>query len=189
MEVVDGNIDRFGILYERYKKPVYGYFYKLTSGDSQASEDLSHNVFFKALKYKHSFKGTGTFARWLFSIAHNMGIDYLRKNTRYHSDEIDPEIKDEEINGTESLELKESTAILNLSLNKLKYSEREILIMAKIKELKYSEIAEINKCSESAVKTRICRALKKLKDLYVEFEKTSYEKEEYYRTKDQRSAK
>ncbi|MDT8401400.1 MAG: hypothetical protein RQ743_06875 [Bacteroidales bacterium] len=47
MEVVDGNIDRFGILYERYKTPVYGYFYKLTSGDSQASEDLPHNVFLK----------------------------------------------------------------------------------------------------------------------------------------------
>ncbi|MDF1513256.1 MAG: sigma factor-like helix-turn-helix DNA-binding protein, partial [Anaerolineae bacterium] len=40
------------------------------------------------------------------------------------------------------------------------YSEKEILILAKIRELKYSEIAEINKCSESAVKTRICRALK-----------------------------
>ena len=188
MEVVDGNIDRFGILYERYKKPVYGYFYKLTAGDSQASEDLSHNVFFKALKYKHSFRGTGTFAQWLFSIAHNMGIDYLRKKSRFHQDEIDHEIKDEENIGTDHLELKESTAILNYSLNRLKSNDREILIMAKIRELKYSEIAEINKCSENAVKTRICRALKKLKDIYMEFEKTSYEKKEYHRTKDQGSA-
>lgn len=179
MEVVEGNIDKFVILYERYKSPVFGYFYKLTSGDRQASEDLSHNVFLKALKYKHSFKGTGTFARWLFSIAHNMGIDYLRKHTRNDKGEFSPDLKDDGPYGPDLLEKKESRAILNYSLGKLKPQEREILIMAKICELKYSEIAAINKCSESAVKTRICRALKRLKDIYMEVEKASYEKKEY----------
>lgn len=172
MEVVDGNIDRFGILYERYKSPVYGYFYKLTSGDSQTSEDLSHNVFLKALKYKHSFKGTGTFARWLFGIAHNLGIDHLRKLARNNPGEFNKDPENEEPSGSEQLEKRESMAILDYALNKLNIRDREILLMAKIRELKYSEIAEINNCSESAVKTRICRAIKRLRNIYMEFERT-----------------
>ncbi len=178
-DVVGGNIDRFGILYERYKAPVYGYFYKITSGDSQTSEDLSHSVFLKALKYKHSFKGTGTFAKWLFSIAHNLAIDYLRKHARNRPGELNHDLKDENPYGPDQLEKKESAAILNYALEKLKSQDREILLMAKIRELKYSEIALINNCSESAVKTRICRALKRLRDIYLEFEKTPYEKKEH----------
>ena len=179
MEVVGGNIDRFGILYERYKKPVYGYFYKITSGDRHTSEDLSHSVFLKALKYKHSFKGTGSFASWLFSIAHNLGMDHLRKQARNHPAELNQDLADRDPYGPDKLEKKERTTILSHALNRLNPGDREILLMAKIRELKYSEIAVINKCSESAVKTRICRTLKRLKDIYLEFEKTSYEKKEY----------
>ena len=176
MEVVGGDTGKFGVLYERYKAPVYGYFYKLTSGDRMASEDLSHNVFLKALKYKHSFQGTGTFAHWLFSIAHNLGIDYLRVSGRYTNNDHYPEPKDEGSDGHHRLVIEESRDLLNASMDRLSLKDREILIMAKIKELKYSGIAEIYGCSENAAKTRICRALRKLKDIYLKLENTAYEK-------------
>ncbi len=177
MDVVDGNIDRFGILYERYKIPVYGYFFKLTSGDRQASEDLSHNVFLKALKYKHSFRGTGSFAKWLFSIAHNVGMDYLRKLKYKSANEINPDVNSESNDGYEQMESKERNVILRTAMEMLSPQDREILVLAKMLEMKYSEIADIKGCSENAIKTRICRALRKLKDIYLEFEQYNYERQ------------
>ncbi len=107
IQAIAGDLDKFGILYERYKIPLYSYFYKLTGGRDQSCEDLVHTVFYRVLKYKNQFKGEGSFAGWLFVIAHNVGIDYHRNEKRevfrhvevkdYHSmTEENPEIEKEE---------------------------------------------------------------------------------------------
>ena len=44
----DGDLDKLGLLFERYKKPLYGFFYGMNK-DSELSEDLVQNVFFKGL--------------------------------------------------------------------------------------------------------------------------------------------
>jgi RNA polymerase sigma-70 factor (ECF subfamily) len=63
--VIAGEINEMGLLYEKYKKPLYAYFFKITSGNNQASEDLVHTVFYRAIRYKSSFSG-GSFINWLF---------------------------------------------------------------------------------------------------------------------------
>lgn len=176
MAVVGGDTGKFGILYERYKKPMYGYFFRLTSGDMHISEDLSHQVFVKALKYKHSFKGTGTFAKWLFSIAHNLGIDYLRKSNRYRSEEYNAETSIEDAYEMDDIERQENLSLLNSALNSLSDDDREILLLAKIKELKYSEIAELTGYSETAIKTRVFRALQRLTKIFKEIQISDYER-------------
>lgn len=175
LKVIDGDIDKLGLLYERYKMPMYGYFFKLTSGNRDASEDLVHNVFYKALKYKHSFKGRGEFSKWLFSIAHNIGIDYLRKDKGRYTEEIN----DDRISGCyedKGIEKQQERELLFCSLEKLEANDRELLILSKIKCLKYSEIADMLNSTESAVKTRAFRALKKLRKIYYKLENVSYER-------------
>ena len=66
--VIAGDIDRLGMLYEKYKNPLFSYFFKLTKGDHAASEDLVQIVFQRVLKYKHRYNGTGLFVSWLFSL-------------------------------------------------------------------------------------------------------------------------
>jgi len=177
LQVIQGDTGKLGILYERYKRPMYGYFFKLTGGDQPSSEDLVHSVFFKALKYKHSFKGTGSFAKWIFSIAHNLGIDYTRKKRRAVTVELNSDYHGGEQAETPGLEKGESLSLLHIALDMLGDEDKEILVLGKIRELKYSEIAEITGLTVSAVKTRIFRALKRLREVYLKIETTRYEKQ------------
>ncbi len=174
--VIAGEIDKMGILYERYKRPLYAYFFKLTHGDNQASEDLVHTVFYRAIRYKASFTCKGSFKNWLFRIAHNTGIDYNRKIK--HANDYKTEVHTTQTGAYENndLEKNEVHATLEQAMSKLKPDERELLILGKIECLKYKEIADILSTTESNIKIRIFRALKKLKVIYTKLEKTRYEK-------------
>ena len=81
LQLKDGQTDKLGLLFERYNKGLYGFFYRLTS-DSDASEDLVQNVFIKILKYKHTYHGDGKFSTWMFHMARNMFADHYKKMKR-----------------------------------------------------------------------------------------------------------
>jgi len=169
-KAVTGEPDLIGTLYERYKIPLFSYFYKLTGGQQASSEDLVQTVFYRVLKYRQQYKGKGSFVGWLFTIAHHVGIDYHRdqKHTQMRQVEISDHHGISEEN--HDLENSERSALLLKALGLLKTEEREILILSKQDCIKYSEIAEIFQCSENVIKVRIFRALKKLKDIYQKLE-------------------
>jgi len=171
-----GEIDKVGILYERYKRPLYAYFFKLTCGDCQASEDLVHTVFYRVIRYRTSFTGEGNFASWLFRIAHNAGIDHTRKIRRVNNYLTEVNATHPLVSENNDLEKNEQHKILQQAMGRLKPDERELLVLSKIDCLKYKEIAEILNMTESNVKTRVFRSLKKLKDIYKKLECTIYEK-------------
>src|SRR6188768_891338 len=79
LKVKDGDLDRLGLLFERYKKPLFGFFYGMNK-DAELSEDLVQNVFFRILKYRYLFRGEGDFRTWMFHIARNVSHDHYRKN-------------------------------------------------------------------------------------------------------------
>ena len=175
-QVIAGDIGKAGLLYEKYKRPLYAYFFKLTCGDSQASEDLVHTVFYRVIRYRTSFTGEGSFAKWLFRIAHNTGIDHNRKIRRVNSYQAEVYASQSVLYENNDLEKNEQLAILHQAMCRLKPDEREVLILSKIDCLRYREIADILNMSESNVKIRIFRALRKVKDIYMKLEKTIYEK-------------
>jgi len=173
LDVKSGDVEKLGLLYERYKKRLFGFFYQMNH-DSALSEDLVQNVFMRILKYKHTYTVESKFITWMFQIARNVNYDNFKKNskTRYHTDisEITNKITStDDIH--EQIILEENTSILNVALNKLSFEKREILIMSKFKELKYSEIATIIGCSEGAARTKAHRALNDLKSIFLELEK------------------
>src|SRR5690348_11487914 len=75
LRVRDGETDTLGLLFERYKRPLYGFFYGMNR-DSELSEDLVQNVFFRILKYRYLFRGEGDFKTWMFHIARNVNNDH-----------------------------------------------------------------------------------------------------------------
>jgi RNA polymerase sigma-70 factor (ECF subfamily) len=175
-KVIAGEIDKMGILYEKYKKPLFAYFFKLTGGDSPASEDLVHTVFYRVIKYKSTFTGHGSFVNWLFRIAHNAGIDHNRsiKNENNYRGEF--YLSQTNIYESAELENIEKRKILESSMSILNREDRELLILGKIDCLKYKEIADIMGTSENNIKIKIFRALKKLKEIYSKLENSEYEK-------------
>jgi RNA polymerase sigma factor (sigma-70 family) len=168
LRVKAGEIEVLGLLFEKYKKPLFGFFYRNIHNPS-ICEDLVQNVFYRILKYRNNFVGYGKFTTWMYHIAHNVFIDHnSKKFQNNNADEItdfDPEdnqyLEDIIINN-------EKVRLLNIALKKLVPEQREILILSKYQELKYKEIAEILDCSEGAVKVRIFRALNELKKHYFE---------------------
>jgi len=81
LKVKNGDLDHLGLLYERYKKQLFGFFYNLNR-DKDLSEDLVQNTFIRIIKYKHGFKGDGEFKSWMFHIARNVNIDHFKKNKK-----------------------------------------------------------------------------------------------------------
>jgi RNA polymerase sigma-70 factor (ECF subfamily) len=88
LKVKEGDLDKLGLLFERYKRPLYGFFYGLTK-NGEVSEDLVQNVFLRILKYRYLFRGEGDFKTWMFHIARNVNNDHFRKNKLNAKDSLE----------------------------------------------------------------------------------------------------
>ncbi len=177
--VIDGEIDKMSVLYEKYKMPLYYYFYKTTFGDRETSEDMVHTVFYRAIRYRNSFTGQGSFGKWIFRIAHNVCLDNkvkLKKSYNYATEVKSGFVALADENES-NIEKSERLSILDAAMKKLEPDEREIIILGKIECLRYKEIAGILGTTEGNVKIRMFRAIRKLKDIFFKIENISYEKE------------
>ena len=160
-KVRDGELTRLGILFERYHKKLFNFFFRMT-GERSQSEDLVQDVFFRVLKYRETFKGTAPFAMWLFRIAHNAANDHFRGNK-----ETVP-VDEQSEHGVEpeaafTLEKEWDLRVLREALKRLSFEQREVLVLSRFEEMKYEQIAAVTGCSVSAIKVRVHRALKELR--------------------------
>ena len=169
LKVKEGDLGKLGLLFERYKKVLFGFFYNLNN-DPSISEDLVQNVFMRILKYKNGFQGDGEFKVWMFHIARNVNIDNYRKNKDRFNEDIsgwEDRISDNQLNKETEMEKFESLGILKSAIQRLDREKQEVLTLSKLEGLKYKQIADILDCSEGAVKVKVFRALKALKEEYL----------------------
>ena len=66
LQVREGDLNKLGLLYERYKKVLFAFYYH-QNRNAQVSEDLVQNVFYRVLKYRHGFRGDGVFKVCFFT--------------------------------------------------------------------------------------------------------------------------
>jgi len=172
LQVKSGKVDKLGLLYERYSRRLFGFFYH-QNGNASISEDLVQNVFMRILKYKHTFSDDGQFITWLFHLARNVNKDHFRKNKRYHFQDSMNDWN-EKMADKENVEMattkQEEGQLLRIAMNRLDPEKKEILYLAKFQKLKYQEIASLLDCTEGAVKVKVHRALKDLKMIYLKLE-------------------
>jgi RNA polymerase sigma-70 factor (ECF subfamily) len=132
--------------------------------DKDLSKDITQEVFYKVLKHRKTYR-QNRFSSWIYAIARNHCKDYYKiqnKTQRLN----DKDLKDiYQINETKSEPLG-NLRQLNFALNQLSSSDRELIVMGKYQNLKYQEIAEITNSTSGAVKTKMHRAMQKLKDCY-----------------------
>ena len=162
MKVKSGDLDKLGLLYERHKKRLFGFFYNMDHNPS-LSEDLVQNVFVRILKYRHTYSGEGSFMAWMFSTARNVRYDHYKKNGQRYADLTQVEYKIEDDETVEKqLNRKDDVALIQRAMMKLDNEKREVLVLSKFKEMKFSEIGKVLGCSEGAAKVKAHRALKDL---------------------------
>ncbi len=164
LRVKTGDLDKMGLLFERYNRPLFGFFYHMTH-KADLSEDLVQNVFYRMLKYRHTFAGEGEFRTWMYHLARIVLNDSVKQNRSFNFYDVN-EVADRLGGGTladESLEKQQDKDFLHEAMGALSPEYREVLILSRFQEMKYDEIAKVLNINEGTVKVRVHRALGELK--------------------------
>lgn len=172
LKVKSGDVEKLGLLFHRYSGRLFGYFYRMT-GEASTSEDLVQNVFMRMLKYKHTYAEGGNFESWAFHIARNIHKDHLKKSKRYswqgNMNAWESHLQDTD--HQEARHLKEDElGNLENALRALSPEKRELLELTRFQKMKYEQVGRLLGISESAVKVRIHRTLKELKEHYLKLD-------------------
>lgn len=155
---------RFAGVYENYFGLVYAYVARRVRGRHEA-EDLTAEVFHKALRSLPRFKWTGApFAAWLFRIASNMITDRAKRAAREQSATLDEDLATAAGAGQQSsVEEVERQAHLFRLVDELAEDQRRVVVMRFAEEKSMREIAQTLGRSEGAVKQLQFRALQNLR--------------------------
>lgn len=165
LKVKAGDLDKLGLLFERYNRRLYRFFYRMNRR-RDVSEDLVQGVFERILKYRDTYNNSGAFSTWIFQIARNIQIDHYRKHKNEELDEYDnwDQLQGSDLESEQEQQDRE-LKLLQQALDRLDETKKQSLILSRFQGFKYKEIAEIMDCTESAVKVRIFRAIRELEVL------------------------
>lgn len=168
LAVRGGDLGQLGTLFERHHGAVYRLCFHLTR-DAAASEDLTQEVFMRVLKYRRSYRPEGRFSAWLHAMARNACRDHLRSHLRRGevSDSTETEPVSSEPSALRALAARRDAASLVRALDELPREQRELLVLSRFERRRYAEIAERLGCSVGAVKVRVHRAVKRLREIYL----------------------
>lgn len=165
-DLASGDKNAAGILYDRYYKKIYGYFFRMTS-DREVGRDLTQNVFLKIIKYSHSWHDDKTFVYWLFRIARNILADYYNGSAKFYRFEEAQEVQAMDRNDSiRENEAKEKFGFLMEAMSQLPPGYRELIELNRFQGFSYKEIAQATSSNENAVKVKTFRAIQKLKEVY-----------------------
>lgn len=170
-----GDEKAYAELMQRYKKPVYHMILKMVRNVDDA-EDLTIEAFAKAFKNLKKFNPEFTFSTWLFRIATNNCIDFIRKkkldtmsisNTFKddQGDSVDIDIKDANLNPQEETIKSEKVEIIQTIVTKLPAKYQVLVKLRYFEELSYEEIAAELGAPLGTVKAQLHRARELLYDL------------------------
>ena len=168
-KVRDGDLAKMAVLFERHHRPLFRYFLRLT-GNREFSEDLAQDVFFRMLKYRHSYQDGSPFTAWMYQVARNAHLDSTQKH-RIEAPMIE-ERMEEPVNAdpdpSQILSRKQDLSLLRRALAALPVEKREVLVLSRFQNLKYDQVAEILACDVGTVKVRVYRAIKALSQIFFE---------------------
>jgi len=162
-----GNEKAFARLLSRYKDAIYFMLLKMASNRSDA-EDLTLEAFGKAFKNLHQYSPTYAFSTWLFKIASNNCIDFLRKkrgvlvtieNSQDSSEnDLPAKLRSKDPNPEEKLIRVQKAILMRKVVRKLKPRYQVLVELRYFRELSYEEIAAELKLPLGTVKAQLFRA-------------------------------
>ena len=163
--VKEGNLAELSILFERYHVRLYNFMLRLTF-DRSVSQDLTQNLFYRIIKYRHTFREDHSFKSWIYQLARNIHIDFCKQQQkateRYTQVEEYNENLAEEKEGFNEEEYEK----LDRAMARLTPEQKEILVLSRFQGLKYEEISSIRDLSVPAIKVQVHRAIKQLREHY-----------------------
>jgi len=173
--IIDKDQQAFASLMDRYRKPVYHMILKMVRNVDDA-EDLTIEAFAKAFKNLHRFKKDYTFSTWLFRIATNNSIDFIRKkkletmslDTSFTDDSgeaVSIDVQDKGLNPQEETIKSQKIELIQMFVTRLPAKYQRLVRLRYFDELSYEEIAEELEAPLGTVKAQLHRARELMYDL------------------------
>jgi RNA polymerase sigma-70 factor (ECF subfamily) len=172
---VEGDEKAYAKLLQRYRRPVYHVILKMVRNVDDA-EDLTIESFAKAFKSLHKFKKDFTFSTWLFRIATNNTIDFIRKKklntlsientyTDDNGDSVSIDVEDQNLDPQEETIKAQKEEIIQVFVNMLPSKYQKLVRLRYFHELSYEEIAAELEAPLGTVKAQLHRARELMYDL------------------------
>jgi RNA polymerase sigma-70 factor (ECF subfamily) len=169
-----GNQKAYAMLMDRYRDSIYFMLLKMVKNKDDA-DDLTIEAFGKAFKRLHQYSPQFAFSTWLFKIATNNSIDFLRKK-KTNTFSIDKAIEGEEgeyqidiksdgLTPEEKFLKKEKIKMMRIVVEKLKPRYRQLIELRYFEELSYDEIAKRLEMPIGTVKAQLFRAREFLQEI------------------------
>lgn len=176
-KVLQGDVNAFEKLVTEYEKAVYAIAQRMT-GNPEDAADMTQETFIKAYNSLSSFRGDSKFSVWLYRIANNVCLDFLRSKNRRPTvslstedddgEETQLDIADESQSPELLLESSLTRDAVRRGLDSLPPDYKQILLLREIQGLSYEEIAAALGIESGTVKSRIFRARKRLCTFLIE---------------------
>ncbi len=159
-----GRSEDFGVLVERYQKPLSAFVYRHLS-DRDAAEDVVQTTFVRAFSALRTFRGDASFKTWLHQIALN------ECRTRFRNQQRRPEVALDDVSegvlplSTDSPESQAESIGLRRFVDQLPPRQRSVLNLRVFGDLSFKEIARLEGITENSAKVNYHHAVKKLKEV------------------------
>lgn len=163
--VLAGDTESFGMLVNKYYTRIYNFIRTMIRSEDD-SLDMTQESFVKAFKNLATLKTPERFKSWLFRIASNTTLDFVRKR-RLNTIDAENSLKEQYIetdNPEHEIVMANRTNVIREALAKLKPDQREILVLCDLEGMSYQDISEILNIPFGTVQSRIFYARKRLKE-------------------------
>ncbi|MCW8985170.1 MAG: sigma-70 family RNA polymerase sigma factor [Thermoanaerobaculales bacterium] len=174
---LDGDEAAFGLLVRRYQRRLTAFLSQLV-GDIELARELSQEAFVRAWSALERFNPKYRFSTWLFRIAHNLGIDQLRRRrlqttplyrTDSEGDEVEVVVPDLDKDPLGHLENRALASELREVIEGLRPEYRELVLLRHFGGLSYQEIADFTEMPLGTVKNKLFRAHSVLRKALTDF--------------------
>lgn len=175
VSAINGLEGGFEELVRRYQRPISAYVYRMV-GDYDAALDLTQEIFIKVYgslaRYRSEFK----FSTWIYKIAHNCAVDYLRRNNGREqslmggteADQYELPIESKRPSPEQESEREERRLEIESVVRSLPGVYRELIILRHSQDLTYEEIVEVTSLPLGTVKNRLFRAREMMRQEFMQ---------------------
>ena len=172
---IRGREDGFNELVRRYQRPIAAYVYRMV-GDYDSALDLTQEVFIKVYSSLERYRPEFKFSTWIYKIAHNASVDYLRRSSSREQAlhvEVDGEeremtVMSRKLSPEQEYAVEERRAEIERVVRQLPAVYRELIILRHQHDLSYDEIAEVMTLPLGTVKNRLFRAREMMRQQFVD---------------------
>lgn len=176
-----GEADAFGVLLQRYQRPVYNFLLRSVN-HHEIAQDLAQEVFVRAIEHVADFQSKSKFSTWLYSVARNITIDHHRRMRHRRHLSLD---QSRERDSGEPAPLVERVAAdepgvdqrsaagdlqsrIAAAVERLPDEQREVFLLRQLQGMPFGEIASVVGVPENTVKSRMRYALERLQQVLAE---------------------